>query len=455
MLFTHLEEYDAEVFQLIKQEEEKQANKLSMIPSENFTLPAVREALASVFVHKYAEGQINKRYYEGNQYVDALDVLCKNRIKKAFSLSENWNINIQALAGSNANLGVYNALLNPGDTILSMYLPDGGHLSHGWSYPEKDEKGLGGQIYQNVYLGGKRKVSFVSRVFNVIQYKVEPKSRLFNYNEIRKIALKYNPRLIISGGTAYPREIAYEELAKISKEVGAYYLADVSHEAGLIAAGVNKSPVGCADVITFTTHKTLRGPRGAIVISKSELSERIDSGIFPGLQGGPFEHTIASIAVCLKDVISDSFKEYAKQVIKNAQRLASNFLDKGYDVVTGGTDKHLILIDLRNKNISGRIPAKALDLAGIIVNKNSVPNETGSPMNPSGIRLGTPTITTRGMKENEMDKIAKMIDEVITKIIPFCNLKNKDFYEKAKNIDTLKNINQEVKDLCKKFPLEM
>jgi glycine hydroxymethyltransferase len=455
MRFEHLKKTDPEVYKLVIQEEEKQQHKLSLIPSENFSDPAVREALSSVFVHKYAEGQIGKRYYEGNQFVDELDTLCKQRAATAFSLPEDWHVNIQALAGGNANLAVYNGLLEPGDTILSMYLPDGGHLSHGWSFPEKDEEGLKGQVDQDVYLGGKRKISIVSKFFNVVQYKVNPQTRLFDYEQIDRIAAEYKPRIIVSGGTAYAREIDHNALAATAKKVGAYYLADVSHEAGLIAGGANHSPVGLADVVTFTTHKTLRGPRGAVILCRGELADQIDYGVFPGLQGGPFEHTIASLAVCLKLAATAEFAAYAKQVVVNAKCLAQAMLEKGYDVVSGGTDKHLVLIDLRNKNISGRNPAKALDYAGIILNRNSVPNETGSPMNPSGIRMGTPTVTTRGMKEPEMAKIAGWIDRVITLVAPHCALKPKEFAALLPGMAELTGIAKEVKDLCLRFPLEM
>ena len=455
MSYEHLKNFDPEVYELIKAEEQRQQDKLSMIPSENFTLPAIREVLSSVFVHKYAEGQPKKRYYEGNEYTDQIELLCKERAKAAFSLPEDWGVNVQALAGGNANFGVYNGILTPGDRILSMYLPDGGHLSHGWSFPEKDEAGLEGQVDQDVYLGGRRKVSVVSKIFDVVQYKVDAESRLFDYDHIREIAKKYQPKIIISGGTAYPREIDYQALADIAGEIGAYYLADVSHEAGLIAAGVNKSPVGIADVVTFTTHKTLRGPRGAVILAKDDLIGKIDTGIFPGFQGGPFEHCIASIAVCLKDVQSDSFRDYAKQVVLNAQRLSAKLIERGYDVVSGGTDKHLVLVDLRNKGISGRNPAKALDAAGIVANRNSVPNETGSPMNPSGLRFGTPVITTRGMKEAEMDQIAAWIDEVITAVQPFSNLKPKEFRAKMPEIETIPKVAAEIKALCQKFPLDI
>jgi glycine hydroxymethyltransferase len=455
MEFEYIKNTDPEVYELVKSEEERQQYKLGLIPSENFSIPAVREALSSVFVHKYAEGQIGKRYYEGNQFVDELDSLCKQRAKTAFKLPDDWHVNIQPLAGGNANLAVYNGLLKPGDTILSMYLPDGGHLSHGWSYPEKDEQGLKGQVDQAVYFGGKRKISIVSKFFNVVQYKVDPATRLFDYEQIAEIADELKPQMIISGGTAYPREINHQALSEIAKNVGAYYLADVSHEAGLIAGGANQSPVGLADVVSFTTHKTLRGPRGAILLCRGELADKIDYGVFPGLQGGPFEHTIAALAVCLKQAATPAFAEYVMQVVRNAKHLAQVMQDKGYDVVSGGTDKHLILIDLRNKKLSGRNPAKALDYAGIVLNCNSVPNETGSPMNPSGIRMGTPIVTTRGMKEKEMEIIGEWIDKIINLVAPHCALKTKEFSAMLSGIKELDMIAKEVKNLCEKFPLEI
>lgn len=443
-----LENFDPEIYALIKDEEKRQDNTLDLIPSENYTISAVREALSSVFVHKYAEGQIGARFYEGNVNVDKLEAICKERAKLAFSLDDNWSVCVQALSGSNANLGVYNSLLSVGDTILSMYLPDGGHLSHGWSFPEEAEDK---QVDSDVYLGGSRKVSIVSKIFNVVQYKTDVTTRQFDYKKIKELAEKYRPKMIITGGTAYPREIDYQSISKIANEVGAYYLADIAHEAGLIAAGVNKSPFNYADIVTFTTHKTLRGPRGAIIICKKELEKQINFGVFPGLQGGPHEHTIAAIAVCLKDVASESFKDYAKQVVKNAKCLASELAKYEYDIVSGGTDKHLILIDLRNKGLNARNIAVALDYVGIVINKNTVPNETNNSINPSGIRLGTPSVTSRGMKEKEMEVIASWINQVINAVKPIINLKHINFIKEMKYIEELRDIQTEVKELCSKF----
>ena len=443
-----LKNFDPEIYALIKDEEKRQNCTVDLIPSENFTIPAVREALSSVFVHKYAEGQIGARFYEGNINVDKLDTLCQERAKKAFSLDDNWSVCVQALSGSNANLGVYNSLLSVGDTILSMYLPDGGHLSHGWSFAEEDEDK---QVDSDVYLGGSRKVSIVSKIYNVIQYKTDFTTRQFNYNKIKEMAEKYRPKMIVTGGTAYPREIDYQAISKIAKEVGAYYLADIAHEAGLIAAGINKSPFNYADIVTFTTHKTLRGPRGALIICKKELEKQINFGVFPGLQGGPHEHTIAAIAVCLKDVASETFKEYAGQVVKNAQHLVSELAKHGFDIVSDGTDKHLVLIDLRNKGLNARNIAVALDLAGIVINKNTVPNETSNSVNPSGIRLGTPSITSRGMKEKEVEIIANWIVRVINAVKPIIGLKYADFVKEMKLVSELYNVQKEVSELCSRF----
>lgn len=451
---ANIQQVDEMVAGLIEDEEKRQQNKLSMIPSENFASRAVREAQGSVLTNKYAEGYSGKRYYEGNQNVDEIENLAVRRIKELFNLPLNWHVNVQPLSGSNANLAVYNALLTPGDTILSMYLPDGGHLSHGWSFPEGGgASALEGQIDQAVYLGGARKVSIVSKIFNVVQYKVNPETRLFDYQQIMEIAKEHKPKMIISGGTAYPREIDYGSLAAIAKEVGALYMADIAHEAGLVAGGANHSPVGIADVVTFTTHKTLRGPRGAVIMCREELGEKIDFGVFPGMQGGPFQHNIAAMAVALKEALEPEFKTYAHQVVKNAKHLAAQLVEKGYDVVSGGTDKHLVLIDMRSKGMAGRNLAKAMDKAGIVLNRNSVPNETGSPMNPSGIRMGTPVLTTRGMKEPEMEQIAAWFDQVVGIAAPYANLKLAEFTERLQEMRELDKIAQEVKALCAKFPL--
>lgn len=387
---------DNEISRLIAAEAKRQQEVLEMIPSENYASKAVRAAVGSVFMNKYAEGQARKRYYQGNSVVDELESLCKDRALALFRLSkEEWGVNVQALSGSPANLAIIAALLEPGEKILSMYLPDGGHLSHGWQLPGK-------------------KVTLVSKIWDVTFYHVDKATRVFDYDCIAFQATKLRPKLLISGGTAYPREIDHQRMGEIAKSVGAYYLADVSHEAGLIAGGANTSPFPYADVVMMTTHKTLRGPRGAMIFSKKELSSAIDQSVFPSIQGGPHEHTIAGIAVALKEANTLAFRTYAKQVVANAQTLADIFVKEGLDVVSVGTDKHLVLIDLRSLAASAWVVAWALEYAHIVVNRNTAPFDTGSSVYPSGIRLGTPAITTRGMKEKEMRMIGKWVMEVVT-----------------------------------------
>ncbi len=445
-----LQKQDPKVYALIKKEEKKQQDKLSMIPSENFFSPAVREAIGSVFMHKYSEGNIGKRYYEGNYNVDDLERLTIERAKKLFRAPEDWHANVQALAGSNANLAVYLSILKQGDTMMGMFLPDGGHLSHGWSYEPKnaqDPKDL-------EYMGGSRKVHITSRMFKVVQYKTDPETQVFDYDEIEKIAKKHKPKLIITGGTAYPREINYKRMKEIADEVGALYMADIAHEAGLIAAGVNNSPVGIADIVTFTTHKTLRAGRGAIILAHKDLIKEINRGVLPGLQGGPFNNNIAGICVGLGEALKPEFKKYAAQVVKNAQVLAGELQGYGFKIVSGGTDKHLVLVDMTNKGIFGKYTARALDSSGIILNMNTMPGETRSPADPSAIRMGTPWITTRGMKEKEMKKIAKWINDTVEIIKEWKDLDFKEFQIKVNSDKGIQKIAREVKNLCKEFPLE-
>lgn len=390
------------VFEIIAAEEKRQAETLMMIPSENYTYPEVRQAVGSVLMHKYAEGLPHKRYYQGNRYADEIESLCQERALAAFGLkSDEWMVNVQPHSGSEANLAAISALVEPGGKILSMFLPDGGHLSHGWQTEGK-------------------KLTLTSKVWEVQFYGVEEKSRIFDYEQIEKQALEFKPKLIISGGTAYPREIDYDRLSQIAKKVGAYYLADIAHEAGLVAGGVCRSPFSAkgggqaiADAVTLTTHKTLRGPRGALIFAKKSLGERINAAVFPGLQGGPHLNTIAGIAVALEKTKTVEFKQYAKQTVANARYLA-NYLEKsGLDVVSGGTDKHLIVVDLRKSGVAAWFAALALEQAGIIINRNTVPGEKGTALFPSGIRLGTPALTARGMKEVEMEQIGKWIVAVI------------------------------------------
>ncbi|NTV31305.1 serine hydroxymethyltransferase [candidate division WWE3 bacterium] len=415
MAYENLINEDQELYTLIESEEHRQREQLEMIPSENYVSLAVREAVGSPLMNKYSEGQAFKRYYQGNEFIDYIEDLTKKRALGVFNLDpELWGVNVQAVTGSVANLSVYNALLQPGDTIMSMFLYDGGHLSHGWKLPNG------------------KPVSMTSKVYHPVYYYVDPQTRWFNYDEVEKIALEHKPKIIISGGTAYPREIDYKRMKEIADKVGALYMADVAHEAGLIAGGANKSPFPYADIVTMTTRKTLRGPIGAMIFAKKEYIEAINSSVFPGLQGGPMNHSIAGIAVALKQAAQPEFKEYTKQIVENAQSLAQELVDRGYDVCTGGTDKHLVLIDLRNLDITGTDAAVALEKANIIVNKNTVPNDSAKPWNPSGIRIGTPAITSRGIKKDEMTKIAnwmhlaimnredeKMLEELKTQVRDF------------------------------------
>jgi glycine hydroxymethyltransferase len=423
------------IFTVIAQEKKRQKEELEMIPSENFASAAVMKAVGSCLMNKYAEGYPNRRYYQGNVNVDQVESLCRERVLKAFNLDpEKWGVNVQPHSGCEANLAVYNALLQAGDKLMSMYLPDGGHLSHGWHMPG-------------------RKITFVSKVFKVEFYHVDKKTLVFDYDQIEKQAVKCRPQMIISGGTAYPREINYKRLAQIAHKVGALYLADVAHEAGLIAAGAMKSPFPYVDVATFTTHKTFRGPRGAIIVARKSLIDKVNFSIIPGLQGGPHMHSIAGIAVAAKELMTPAFKKYAVQVVKNAKALAAELKKGGLDIVSGGTDKHLVLVDLRNVGLTGWVVAWALEKASIIANRNTVPYDTGSPFYPSGLRLGTPALTTRGMKEKEMVKISGWILEVIN------YLKDKNLPNKQATLDKLdqdkflQKLKAQVKAFATKYPI--
>lgn len=447
----NLQKNDPQVAGILKKEETRQQEKLSMIPSENFTSKAVREAVGSVFMNKYSEGNIGKRYYEGNQFIDELETLAIKRAKRLFKLPKDWSANVQALSGSNANLAVYLALLQPGDTMMGMYLPDGGHLSHGWSYSAK--KKIDPQAL--MYKGGERKVNITSRMFKTIQYRVDAKTKKFDWDRLEEEIIKIKPNLLITGGTAYPRDFDYKRIKKITSKVGAYYMADIAHEAGLIAAGVLGSPVGIADVVTMTTHKTLRCTRGAIILAHEDLIKKVDRAILPGLQGGPHNHNIAGITVGLGEALRPEFKKYARQIVINAKTLAGELIKYDFDLVSGGTDKHLILINMTNKGIFGKKTARALDYASIVANMNTMPQETRSPADPSAIRLGTPVITTRGMKEKEMKIIAKWINDTVEIAKKYSAQDFVDFEKQIASDKDIKGIAQEVKVLCKKFPLEI
>lgn len=397
---------------LIKAEIKRQQENISLIASENYPSLQIREALKTLLISKYAEGYPGKRYYAGNKIIDEIE---KSAIAKAKKLFGANHANVQPYSGTPANLAIYSALLNPGDRILSMSLTHGGHLSHG------------------------HKVSFPSQIYKFIQYGVDEKTGRLDYAEIKKLARIFKPKLIIVGATAYSRKIDFKEFSRIAKEVNAYCLADISHIAGLVAAGLHQNPVKYCDVVMTTTHKTLRGPRGAIILSKEALAKSIDKAVFPGLQGGPHMHTIAGIDICLSEANKPSFKKYAKQIIINAKILAEELKEYNFKIITDGTDNHLMLLDLSSKRITGREAETALESAGIVVNKNTIPNDTKSPFNPSGMRLGVAAITTRGMKEMEIRKIASWINEVV---------------ENYKSKVVLSRVNKKVKKLCKKFPIK-
>lgn len=391
---------DSELNGYILEEEKRQKKQLQMIPSENYVSKDVMAALGSIVMNKYSEGQVAKRYYQGNTNIDKVEQLAKDRALKLFGLNpEEWSVCVQAVSGSVANLAVYSAMLEVGDKIMGMFLYDGGHLSHGWKLPDG------------------KKISFTSKIYDSYFYHADPEKGVFDYDSVAKEVEAVKPKILISGGTAYPREIDYKKLREIADSVGALYLADVAHEAGLIAAGVNKSPFEYADFVTMTTRKTLRGPVGSMIFTKGvENGEKVAFSVMPGLQGGPLNHSIAGIAVALGEALQPEFKAYAEQIVKNAKALAETLMGLGYKVVSDGTDKHLVLVDLRNKGLNGKVVANALDRANITVNKNSVPGETGTPWTPSGIRMGTPSLTSRNMVESDMVKIAEWIDRVIRNI---------------------------------------
>jgi glycine hydroxymethyltransferase len=404
-----LKSADPEVFELCRAEERRQEEKIRLIPSENYVSKAVLEASSSVFTNKYSEGYPGKRYYEGQQFVDPLEQLTIDRAKSLFG-SE--HANVQPYSGSPANLAVYLAFLKPGDKVMGLALPMGGHLTHGWN------------------------VSITGKFFQSVQYGVRKETGRIDYDEVRELAKKERPALLWAGGTAYSRLWDFEAMASIAKEVGARFVADIAHIAGLIAGGAHPSPVPYADVVTTTTHKTLRGPRGGMILCKAEYAQPIDRAVFPGLQGGPHVHNTAALAVALHEAAQPSFKDYARRVVANARAIAGELTARGYDVVSGGTDNHLVLVDLTNKNISGKVAARALDKAGIELNYNSVPYDTRKPFDPSGIRLGSPSVSTRGMGEAECKQIAVWIDRVIV----------------SPTDETAAKVLGEVRELTRKFP---
>ncbi len=408
---SSLKRLDSEVYRAIQSETKRQAENLELIASENFVSEAVLEAQGSVMTNKYAEGYPSHRFYGGCEYYDVVESLAIERAKKLFGCD---HVNVQAHSGTQANMAVYFAVLEPGDTIMGMHLSHGGHLSHG--HP----------------------TSFSGKYFKTVPIGVSKKTGRINYQEMRRLAIKHKPKLIVAGASAYSRIIDFGKFRQVCDRVGAFLMADVAHIAGLIAAGLHPSPVPYSDFVTTTTHKTLRGPRGGMIMCKKRYASLIDRNIFPGIQGGPLMHVIAAKAVAFKEALTPGFREYQAQIVKNARALAEGLMKRGFKIVSGGTDTHLMLVDLRNKRLTGDIAEEVLDQAGITVNKNSIPHDPEKPFVTSGIRLGTPALTTRGMKEEDMEKIAGLISEALS-----------HRYDE----DYLASLKREVRKITKKFPL--
>lgn len=405
-----LAERDPEIARLIRAEERREADKFRLIPSENYASRAVLEATGSVLTNKYSEGYPGKRYYEGQQVIDQIEGLAIDRLKALFGAD---HVNVQPYSGSPANLSVYLAFCEPNDPVMGLALPAGGHLTHGWN------------------------VSITGKYFRSVGYSVRRDDQRIDFDEVARLAREHRPKLLWCGTTAYPRLLDFAKFREIADEVGALLCADIAHIAGLVAGGVHPSPVGIADVVTSTTHKTLRGPRGGMVMCKAEHAKAIDRAVFPGLQGGPHNHTTAGIAVAALEASTPEFKSYATQVVANARVLAEELLGLGFQLVTGGTDNHLILIDLTSKNVPGKVAARALDRAGIVCNYNSVPFDPRKPFDPSGIRIGTPSVTSRGMGPDEMKKLARWMDRVV---------------RAPDDEGLLERVAAEVKECCDSFP---
>lgn len=407
--FENLKKEDIEVYNAIQSELERQRNKIELIASENFASKAVMEAMGSYMTNKYAEGYPQNRYYGGCECVDIVEDLARDRAKKIFGAE---HANVQPHSGAQANMSVYQAILTPGDTVLGLNLSHGGHLTHG------------------------SKVNSSGKLYNFISYGVKEEDGRIDYDEIETLAIEHKPKLIVTGASAYPRIIDFKKFREIADKVGAMLMVDMAHIAGLVAVGLHPNPVEYADFVTTTTHKTLRGPRGGMILCKEKYAKQIDKAVFPGIQGGPLMHVIAGKAVCFKEALEPEFKAYQEQVIKNAKVLAEELQKYGFKLLSEGTDNHLILIDLRNKGITGKELEVRLDDVGITVNKNSIPYDPEKPSITSGIRIGTPAVTTRGFKEGEMKKIANLINETVNN------------YETKKE-----EIREEVQKICKEFPL--
>ncbi|TKD08398.1 serine hydroxymethyltransferase [Polyangium fumosum] len=405
-----LSEVDPEIAELIRREERAEADTIRLIASENYVSRAVLEATGSVLTNKYSEGYPQKRYYEGQQQIDQVEELARSRMKQVFGAD---HVNVQPYSGSPANLAVYLAFVKPGETIMGLGLPAGGHLTHGWN------------------------VSITGKFFNSVPYGVRADDHRIDMDQVRELARTHRPKLIWCGTTAYPRTLDFPAFRAIADEVGAILAADIAHIAGLVAGGAHPSPIGIADVVTMTTHKTFRGPRGAAILCKTEHASAIDRAVFPGLQGGPHNHTTAAIAVAAREAMEPSFKQYAARVVENARVLGAALEAKGFRLITGGTDNHLLLVDMTPKNIGGKPYAKALDRAGLVGNYNSIPNDPRKPMDPSGLRIGTPSISSRGMGPKEMELIAAWMAEVA---------------DHPQDEARITRIAGEVKELCQSFP---
>jgi glycine hydroxymethyltransferase len=405
-----LSQVDPEIAGLIRKEAQRQHDKVRLIPSENYASRAVLEATGSVLSNKYSEGYAGKRYYEGQQYIDEVEQLAISRLKQLFGVE---HANVQPYSGSPANFAVYFAFCKPGDPVMGMGLPSGGHLTHGWN------------------------VSVTGSYFKAHQYGVRKSDGLIDFDEVARLAREHKPKLLWCGATAYPRVVDYAKFAEIAREVGSVLVADIAHISGLIAGGAHPSPVGMAEIITSTTHKTLRGPRGGMILCNEKHRAAIDKAVFPGLQGGPHNSTTAAIAVAAKEASTPQFKQYAQSIVSNAKAMAETLLSRGIALVTGGTDNHLLLLDLTPKNVPGKVAAKALDKAGIVCNYNSIPFDTRKPFDPSGIRIGTPAVSSRGMGPSEMKVIAGFMADVI---------------EHPDDEALLARVAGSIRELCDKFP---
>lgn len=410
-LYENVKKFDTEIYDALMKEAYRQEEHIELIASENFVSPAVLEAVGSVLTNKYAEGYPAKRYYGGCEFVDIAEQLAIDRAKELFGAEY---VNVQPHSGSQANFGAYFSVLNSGDTILGMNLSHGGHLTHG------------------------SPVNFSGKFFNIIPYGVNKDTETIDYDELENLAIQNKPKLIIAGASAYPRAIDFEKFRNIADKVGAIFMVDMAHIAGLVAAGVHANPVEYADIVTTTTHKTLRGPRGGMILAKSTYEKAINSQVFPGMQGGPLMHVIAGKAIALKEALSPEFKEYQSQIVKNAKQLAETIKNRGFRIVSGGTDNHLVLIDVHSKGLTGKDCQIALDKANITTNKNTIPFETLSPFVTSGIRIGSPAVTTRGMKEKEMELIGNFIADV---------------FENIDDNSKILSIKEKVKTLCAEYPL--